>query len=75
MPFHDKAIFRKRFVFEIINNLLKIIGDCLHSKQRSILFFLMKLISPMGAYCLFDNKPTAIRGFYLEQSAQLSIWI
>ena len=36
--------------------------------------FLMNLISAMGAYCFFDNKPTAIRGFYLEHSKQLSIW-
>lgn len=62
---------RKRYVIEIINDLLKNTADLVHSRHRSIHNFLMNLISAMGAYCFFDN---AIRGFYLEHSKQLSIW-
>ncbi len=71
---YDKVMLRKRYVIEIINDLLKNTADLVHSRHRSIHNFLMNLISAMGAYCFFDNKPTAIRGFYLEHSKQLSIW-
>lgn len=74
MPLYDKVMLRKRYVIEIINDLLKNTADLVHSRHRSIHNFLMNLISAMGAYCFFDNKPTAIRGFYLEHSKQLSIW-
>ena len=74
MPLYDKVMLRKRYVIEIINGLLKNTADLVHSRHRSIHNFLMNLISAMGAYCFFDNKPTAIRGFYLEHSKQLSIW-
>lgn len=74
MPLYDKVMLRKRYVIEIINDLLKDTADLVHSRHRSIHNFLMNLISAMGAYCFFDNKPTAIRGFYLEHSKQLSIW-
>ena len=74
MPLYDKVMLRRRHVIETINDLLKNTADLVHSRHCSIHNFLMNLISAMGAYCFFDNKPAAIRGFYLEQSAQLSIW-
>ena len=74
MPLYDKVMLRKRYVIEVINDLLKNTADLVHSRHRSIHNFLMNLISAMGAYCFSDNKPTAIRGFYLEHSKQLSIW-
>lgn len=67
-------MLRKRYVIETINDQLKNTADLVHSRHRSIHNFLMNLISAMGAYCFFDNKPTVIRGFYLEHSKQLSIW-
>ena len=74
MPLYDKVMLRKRYVIETINDLLKNTADLVHSRHRSIHNFLMNLISAMGAYCFFDNKPTAIRGFFLEHSKQHSIW-
>ena len=74
MPLYDKVMLRKRYVIETINDLLKNTADLVHSRHRSIHNFIMNLTAALGAYCFFDNKPTAIRGFYLEQSAQLSIF-
>ena len=67
MPLYAKVMQRKRYVIETIDDLLKNTADLVHSRHRSIHNFVMNLITAMGAYCFFDNKPTAIRGFYLEQ--------
>ena len=74
MPLYDKVMLRKRYVIETINDLLKNTADLVHSRHRSIHNFIMNLTAVLGAYCFFDNKPTAIRGFNIEQSPQLSIF-
>ena len=73
-PLYDKIMLRKRHEIETINDLPKNTANLVHSRHRSIHNFLMNLISAMSAYCFFDNKPAAIRGFYIEKSNQLTIW-
>ena len=34
-----------------------------HSRHRSINNFIMNLVSALGAYCFYDNKPHALSGF------------
>lgn len=68
-PLYDKVMPRRRHVVETINDLQKNTADFAPSRRRSIHNNVMNLISAMGAYCYFDNKPTAIRGLNLEQSA------
>ena len=35
-----------------------------HSRHRSVSNFIMNLISALGAYCFFDNKPKALQDFF-----------
>ena len=32
----------------------------------------MNLISALGAYCFFDNKPKALQGYCIEDTKQLN---
>ena len=34
----------------------------------------MNLISALGAYCFFDNKPKALHGYCIEDNKQLSLF-
>ncbi|MCI7786345.1 MAG: IS982 family transposase, partial [Prevotella sp.] len=34
----------------------------------------MNLISALGAYCFFDNKPMALQGYCIEDTKQLSLF-
>ena len=36
--------------------------------------FIMNLISALGAYCFFDNKPKALQGYCIEETKQLSLF-
>ncbi len=36
--------------------------------------FIMNLISALGAYCFFDNKPKALQGYCIEDTKQLSLF-
>ncbi|MDO5526339.1 MAG: hypothetical protein Q4F85_09685 [Prevotella sp.] len=45
-----------------------------HSRHRSVGNFLMNIISALGAYCFFDNKPKALQGNCIEQTRQLVIF-
>ena len=48
---------------ETINNMLKNTAQIVHSRHRSVNNFVMNLISALGAYCFFDNKPKALQGY------------
>lgn len=74
MNFHDKMMLRKRCIIETINDLLKNTAQIVHTRHRSIENFIMNLISALGAYCFFDNKPQALSGYSLEKTNQLYLF-
>ena len=65
---------RKRYIIETINDLLKNTAQIVHSRHRSVANFIMNLISALGAYCFFENKPKALAGYVIEDTKQLSLF-
>ena len=59
---------------ETINNMVKNTAQIVHSRHRSVNNFVMNLISALGAYCFFDNKPKALQGYCIENTKQLSLF-
>jgi hypothetical protein len=57
MSLRDKILLRKRSVIETINDELKNICQIEHSRHRSVINFLINLLSALAAYCFFDKKP------------------
>lgn len=47
------------WIIESLNDMLE--NKIVHSRHRSVSNFIMNLISALGAYCLFDNKPKALQ--------------
>ena len=74
MPFYDRMMLRKRYIIETINDLLKNTAQIVHSRHRSVANFIMNLISALGAYCFFENKPKALTGYAIEDTKQLSLF-
>ena len=74
MPFYDRMMLRKRYIIETINDMLKNTAQIVHSRHRSVSNFIMNLISVLGAYCFFDNKPKALQGYCIEDTKQLSLF-
>ena len=65
---------RKRYIIECVNHLLKDKGNWVHSRHRSINNFLMNIIAAICAYCFFDNKPEAIKGYCVKDTKQLTFF-
>ena len=61
-------------IIETINDMLKNTAQIVHSRHRSVSNFIMNLISALGAYCFFDNKPKALQGYCIEDTKQLSLF-
>lgn len=74
MLFYDRMVLRKRYIIETINDMLKNKAQIAHSRHRSVSNFIMNLISALGAYCFFDNKPSALSGYTIEDTKQLSLF-
>ena len=74
MPFYDRMMLRKRCIIETINDMLKNTAQIVHSRHRSVGNFIMNIISALGAYCFFDNKPKALPGYCIENTNQLSLF-
>ena len=53
----DRAILKKRFVIETVNDQLKSISYIEHSRRRSIHGFMLNLLGGFIAYCLKKDKP------------------
>lgn len=70
----NKLMLRKRYIVETINDLLKNTAQIVHSRHRSVTNFIMNLISALGAYCFFDNKPAALVGYSIEDTRQLNLF-
>ncbi len=74
MPFYDRMMLRKRYIIETINDMLKNTAQIVHSRHRSVGNFIMNIISALGVYCFFDNKPKALSGYCIEHTTQLSLF-
>lgn len=74
MPFYDRMMLRKRYIIETINDLLKNTAQIVHSRHRSVTNFIMNLVSALGAYCFFENKPEALQGYCIEDTKQLALF-
>ena len=59
---------------ETINDKLKNTAQIVHSHHRSVRNYIMNLISALGAYCFFDNKPKALQRYCIEDTKQLSLF-
>jgi transposase len=60
----DRAILKKRFIIETVNDQLKNISYIEHSRHRSVHGFMLNLLGGLIAYCLKKDKPS------LDLSAQ-----
>jgi len=74
MSFYDRMMLRKRLIIETINDMLKNVAMIVHPRHRSLCNFIMNLISALGAYCFFDNKPGVLQGYVIEDTKQLSLF-
>jgi hypothetical protein len=54
----DRAILKKRFIIETVNDQLKKISYIEHSRHRSIHGFMLNLLGGLIAYCLKNDKPS-----------------
>ena len=64
----------KGIIIETINDILKNTAQIVHSRHRYVSNFIMNLISALGAYYFFDNKPKALQGYCIEDTKQLSLF-
>ena len=74
MSFYEKMMLRKRYIIEMINDLLKNKAQLVHTIYRSITNFLVNLVVVLGAYCFFENKLDTLQGYYIEDSKQLALF-
>ncbi len=58
MDLHDKLMLRKRAVIESVNDFLKNICNIEHSRHRSVINFLVNLVSALAAYSFLTKKPS-----------------
>ncbi len=54
----DKIMLRKRFLIETVNDQLKNISQIEHSRHRSIVGFLLEVVSGLIAYTFQPKKPS-----------------
>lgn len=54
----DRALLKRRFIIETVNDQLKNISYIEHSRHRSIHGFMLNLLGGLVAYCLKDDKPS-----------------
>lgn len=58
MNLYDRLMLRKRTVIESVNDFLKNICNIEHSRHRSVINFLLNLVSALAAYSLLPKKPS-----------------
>ncbi len=58
MSLWDRAMMKKRFIIETINDQLKNISYVEHSRHRSINGFMINMLAGLIVYCLKENKPS-----------------
>ena len=57
MSLWDRALLKKRFIIETVNDQLKNISYIEHTRHRSITGFMINMLAGLIAYCLKENKP------------------
>lgn len=58
MDYYDRILLRKRTVVESVNDFLKNICNLEHSRHRSVINFLVNLVSALAAYSFLPKKPS-----------------
>jgi hypothetical protein len=58
MDLEDKIMLRKRAVIESVNDFLKNICQVEHTRHRSVVNFLVNLLSAISAYSFLPSKPS-----------------
>jgi hypothetical protein len=58
MPLFDRLMLRKRSIIETINDQLKNISQIEHSRHRSVINFLVNVVSALIAYTHKEKKPS-----------------
>jgi hypothetical protein len=58
MPLFDRLMLRKRAIIETINDQLKNISQIEHSRHRSVINFLVNVVSALIAYTHREKKPS-----------------
>jgi hypothetical protein len=72
----DRAMLKKRFIIETVNDQLKNISYIEHSRHRSVHGFMLNLLGGLIAYCLKEDKPSldlTAREFELLESNNLML--
>lgn len=54
----DRAILKKRFIIETVNDQLKNISYIEHSRHRSMHGFMLNLLGGLITYCMKEDKPS-----------------
>ncbi|CDM88691.1 transposase [Xenorhabdus bovienii] len=54
----DRVMLRKRFLIETVNDQLKNISQIEHSRYRSVVGFLLEIVSGLIAYTFQPKKPS-----------------
>ena len=54
----DKILLHKRAIIETINDFLKNICQIEHTRHRSVINFIVNLISGLAAYSFIPKKPS-----------------
>ena len=57
ISFWDRALLKRRFIIETVNDQLKNISYIEHTRHRSMHGFILNLLGGLIAYCLKDEKP------------------
>ena len=68
----NSGVKRRRRVASLSDS--ETINDMLKNTAQIVSNFIMNLISALGAYCFFDNKPKALQGYCIEDTKQLSLF-
>lgn len=58
VPMLDKILLRKRSIIETVNDQLKNISQIEHSRHRSIINFMVNIVSGLIAYTYQEKKPS-----------------
>lgn len=58
LSFWDKNMLRTRFLIDTVNNQLKNISQIEHSRHRSIVGFLLEVVSGLIGYTFQPKKPS-----------------
>ena len=53
------------------NSKIQIYGKLFAERHRSVGNFIMNLISALGSYCLFENKPKALKDTAMRSTATI----